>query len=137
MRRVVIDTNVVVSALLFGGAPGKLVSLWKTGSIQPLGSAAIFAEYLKVFAYPRFQLSEREIDYLISVEILPYFEIVAVEPGEPYVGRDSEDDKFIWCALAGKAEGIISGDEHLLQLHNPPVPILTVAEFLRRKSRRD
>ena len=137
MIRIVIDTNVVVSALLFGGAPGKLVSLWKTGSIQPLGSAAIFAEYLKVFAYPRFQLSEGEIDYLISVEILPYFEIVAVEPGEPYVGRDPEDDKFIWCALAGKAEGIISGDEHLLRLRNAPVPILTVAEFLRRKSRRD
>ena len=83
MIRVVIDTNVVVSALLFGGAPGKLVSLWKTGSIQPLGSAAIFAEYLKVFAYPRFQLSEGEIDYLISVEILPSFEIAAGEPGEP------------------------------------------------------
>jgi putative PIN family toxin of toxin-antitoxin system len=137
MRRIVIDTNVVVSALLFGGAPGKLVSLWKTGSIQPLGSATIFDEYLKVFAYPRFELSAGDIDYLISVEILPYFEIVTVEPGKPYVGRDPEDDKFIWCALAGNAEGIISGDEHLLRLNHPPVPILTVAEFLRRKSRRD
>jgi putative PIN family toxin of toxin-antitoxin system len=131
MRPIVIDTNVVVSTLLFGGAPGKLVSLWKAGSLQPLGSAAIFAEYLKVLTYPRFQLSEDEIDYLVSVEILPYLEIVAVESGEPYVGRDPEDDKFIWCALAGKAECIISGDKHLLRLANPPVPILAVAEFLR------
>ena len=129
MIRIVIDTNVVVSALLFGGAPGKLVSLWKTGSIQPLGSAAIFAEYLKVFAYPRFQLSEGEIDYLISVKSYPFFEIVAVEPGEPYVGRDPEDDKSIWCALAGKAEGIIAGDEHLLRLRNAPVPILPSRNF--------
>jgi putative PIN family toxin of toxin-antitoxin system len=135
MKRIVIDTNVVVSGLLFGGTPGKLVPLWKTGSVQPLGSSGIFDEYLKVFAYPRFQLSEGEIDYLISVEILPYFEIVAVERGQPYVRRDPEDDKFIWCALAGSAEGIISGDEHLLRLRNPPVPILTVAEFLKRRSR--
>lgn len=80
-------------------------------------------------------MSEGEIDYLVSVEILPYFEIVVVALGEPYVRRDPEDDKFIWCALAGKAEGIISGDDHLLRLHDPPVPILTVAEFLRRKRR--
>ncbi|HYR03364.1 MAG TPA: hypothetical protein VES58_08475 [Syntrophobacteria bacterium] len=71
------------------------------------------------------------------MEISPYFEIVAVEPGEPCVGRDPEDDKSIWCALAGKAECIIAGDEHLLRLANPPVPILAVAEFLRRKGRRD
>ena len=134
MKRIVIDTNVVVSALLFGGTPGKLVPPWKTGSVHPLGSANIFDEYLKVFAYHRFQLSEGEIDYLISVEILPYFEIVAVERGELFVRRDPDDDKFIWCALAGRAEGIISGDDHLLRLRKPPVPILTVAEFLKRKS---
>ena len=68
---------------------------------------------------------------MISVKIVPYFEIAAVEPGEPYAKRDPEDGKFIWCALAGGAEGIISGDEHLLRLANPPVPILAVAEFLK------
>jgi len=65
------------------------------------------------------------------VEILRYFEIAAVEPGEPSAKRDPEDGKFIWCALAGGAEGIISGDEHLLRLVNPPVAILAVAEVLR------
>jgi putative PIN family toxin of toxin-antitoxin system len=136
MRRIVIDTNVVVPALLFGGVPGRLVPLWKEGNIHPIGSAAIFEEYLKVLAYPRFQLDEGEIDYLISVEILPYFEIVTVGPGDPYVVDDPADDRFVWCALAGKADGIISGDDPLLRLRNPPVPILTVAEFLRRRSRR-
>jgi putative PIN family toxin of toxin-antitoxin system len=136
MRRIVIDTNVVVSALLFGGVPGRLVRLWNAGEIHPIGSAAIFEEYLKVLAYPRFQLDEGEIEYLISVEILPYFEIVTVVLGHPYVVDDPADDKFVWCAIAGKADGIISGDDHLLRLRNPPVPIFTVAEFLRQRSRR-
>ena len=64
MKRVVIDTNVLVSALFFGVSSGKLVSLWKGGAIQPLASAAMFEEYLRVLAYPKFDLSEEEIEFL-------------------------------------------------------------------------
>ncbi|MFA7424434.1 MAG: putative toxin-antitoxin system toxin component, PIN family, partial [Desulfosarcinaceae bacterium] len=61
MTAVVIDTNVVVSALLFGGKPGQLVSHWQDGLIRPYASEAIIAEYLRVLAYPRFDLSENDI----------------------------------------------------------------------------
>jgi putative PIN family toxin of toxin-antitoxin system len=131
MKRVAIDTNVLVSALLFGGRPGTLVALWKRGAIRPAASAAIVEEYLKVLAYPRFNLSEQEIDYLISVEVLPWFDIVKASRGKSFVAADPGDDKFIWCALASGADAIISGDEHLLALAGPPVPILTVSRFLR------
>ena len=131
VRKVVIDTNIVVSGLLFGGVTGEIVDLWKKRKISPLCSGEIVEKYLRVLAYPKFSLTESEIDFLLSQEILPWFTVVQVGRGKAYVKADPSDDKFIWCALAGKAEGIITGDEHLLGLHSSPVPIFSVMEFLK------
>ena len=68
--RVVVDTNVLVSGLLFAGQPGELVTLWKKGKIRPVCSREIVEEYLRVLAYPRFKLSETEIDFILTQEIL-------------------------------------------------------------------
>ena len=130
MKKVVIDTNVLISALLFGGVPGTLVSWWKSGRIRPLYSGHMADEYLRVLAYPKFSLSEEEIDFLFFQEILPWFQIVAVQSDNPYVHEDPSDDKFIWCAIAGKADVIISGDEHLLSFTSCPVPVLSPSQFL-------
>jgi uncharacterized protein len=116
ITRVVIDTNVVISALLFGGAPGKIITLWKEGKIQPLISEDILNEYLKVLAYPRFKLTEKEINFIIYHEILPYFKETVVKIQKQVIKEDPSDDKFIACAEAGKASFIISGDNHLLNL---------------------
>ncbi|MFH1350300.1 MAG: putative toxin-antitoxin system toxin component, PIN family [Pseudomonadota bacterium] len=132
MKRLVLDTNVVVSGLLFGGEPGKLVELWKQKRIHPLFSREIIEEYLKVLAYPRFRLTESDIQFLLAHEILPCFEVVTVAKGMPFVKRDPSDDKFIWCAQQGKAEAIVSGDGHLLALKKSPVPIMSVPEFLKQ-----
>jgi putative PIN family toxin of toxin-antitoxin system len=133
VTRVVIDTNVVVSALLFGGVPGKLIPLWKGGSIRPLVSKQIIAEYLRVLAYPKFELSEDEINYLLYQEILPYFEIVTVKPGRVILKEDPSDDMFIRCALDGKAKMIISGDQHLLAVKSyDKLKILTPSQFLKQ-----
>jgi putative PIN family toxin of toxin-antitoxin system len=130
MKRIVVDTNALVSALLFGGKAGKLVTLWKQGRIVPLCSREIVEEYLRVLAYPKFQLVKNEIDFLLTHEILPYFKVLIVKQGEPVVVKDPSDDKFIWCALEGHAEVIVSGDKHLLNLSQSPVPIITVAAFI-------
>jgi putative PIN family toxin of toxin-antitoxin system len=128
---VVIDTNVVVSALLFGGKPGHLVSRWQDGRIRPYASEAIIAEYLRVLAYPRFDLSENHIAYLIYQQILPFFEIVQVQSPEGVISEDPEDDKFLHCAVAAAARFIISGDRHLLGLSSyRHIPIVTVSAFL-------
>ncbi len=129
--RVVLDTNVVVSALLFAGAPGELVGLWKRGLIRPLLSREILDEYLRVLAYPKFQLTEEEIRFLLFREILPWFEVVEVTDHSLYVPEDPEDDKFLRCAVSGRADFLVSGDQHLLSLPRPPVPVLSVREFLR------
>ena len=131
VRKVVIDTTVLVSALLFGGNPGKLITLWKERYIQPLSSRDIMEEYLRVLAYPKFRLTKEEIEYLFSQELLPFFEVITVQPGQPFVTDDPSDDKFIWCALEGGAEVIISSDRYLLSLRSCPVPIFSLSEFLR------
>jgi len=137
LRRVVIDTNVVVSALLFGGTPGKLMPLWKSGRIQPLASKEMIDEYLKVLVYPKFQLSEEEINFILYQEILPYFEPVKAKPGHVIIRDDPSDDKFIRCAQAGNASVIISGDEHLIAFKShAKLRILTPSRFLEELSQR-
>jgi uncharacterized protein len=132
IKRVVIDTNVLVSALLFDGTPGELILLWKKKSIDPVCSKDIIDEYLRVLAYPKFSLTDIEIDYLLTVEILPWFHPVIVPTGKPYIKNDFQDDIFIWCALEAKADAVISGDSHLLNMKNSPVPVLTVMDFLEK-----
>ena len=129
--RVVIDTNVVISAILFGGIPGEIMPLWKSGRIKPLASKEIIDEYIKVLAYPKFELSEAEINYILYNEILPYFDILQIIDSPAIIKVDPSDDKFIHCAKAGKAGVIISGDQHLLSLKTyQKIKILTPAEFL-------
>ena len=132
IKKVVIDTNVLVSALLFGGAPGELIPLWKEKYIEPVCSKDIIEEYLRVLAYPKFKLTDTEIDYLLSVEILPWFQPVTVPQGKPYIRNDPQDDIFIWCAVEGKAQAVISGDRHLLEMRKSPVPVLSVTDFLEQ-----
>ena len=130
--KVVIDTNVIISALLFGGLPGELINLWKANRIVPFVTKEIIEEYLHVLAYPKFELSAKEIDYILYWEILPYFEVVAQNPGKNIVHTDPSDDKFIHCAINGNAEFIISGDEHLLSLRSVKnVRIVNPSEFMQ------
>ena len=131
--RVVIDTNVVLSAILFGGLPGKLIPLWKSGRIKPLASNEIIDEYIKVLAYPKFKLSEEEINYILYNEILAYFDVVVHKPGRVIIKEDPSDDKFIYCAKAGKAGVIISGDQHLLSLKSyAKIKIVSPSQFLKK-----
>ena len=133
---IVIDTNVVISAILFGGTPGKLIDLWKTGRIAPLITEEIMTEYIRVLAYPKFNLTEEEINYIIQREILPFFKVVKSVPGSSIIKEDPDDDKFIQCAQAGKAKIIISGDQHLLALKSyKTIEIKTPNQFLEELSK--
>jgi putative PIN family toxin of toxin-antitoxin system len=132
VKRVVIDTNVVVSAFLFGGEPGGLIPLWKSGRINPLASREIVDEYLRVLTYPKFELTPEEINFILYQEMLLHFEIVRAKPGPVVVRDEPSDDKFIRCAEAGKAKTIISGDRHLVRLKSfRTTKNLTPGQFLK------
>ncbi len=74
----VLDTNVLISALLFTGSPSRLVPAWQASRFRPILSADILEEYLQVLAYPKFGLTAAEIRGLIEEEMLPFVETVRV-----------------------------------------------------------
>lgn len=116
--RVVLDTNVVVSALLFvRGATARIRHAWQAGLLLPLASTATVQELMRVLAYPKFKLSAEDQHELLA-DYLPYAEVVTVPEPPPRVPacRDPHDLPFLHLAVAGKAEMLISGDADLLAL---------------------
>lgn len=131
--RVVLDTSSLVSALLFSGTTSGLVPLWQSRRIAILVSRAIVQEYLRVLAYPKFRLTPSEVRRLIEDEVLPFVETVRVKRRLIVVRRDPGDDKFLECAVAGRAGYLVTGDRDLLELDpSRGIAIVTPAEFLGR-----
>jgi putative PIN family toxin of toxin-antitoxin system len=132
VKRVVLDTNVLVSALLFRGELSKIVGLWEKGEIVPVISKETFNELRTALGYPKFSLTQEERDSIIENEILPYFEIVEVVKEVKGVCRDPEDDKFISCALSASADWIVSGDKDLFDLKQyKSTKIIKASDFLK------
>ena len=131
MIRVVLDTNILISALLFSGEPGRIVEGWKSGAFVPVFSHKTFDEFRRVLSYPKFSLTVQEITVLIEDEVLPFCEVVEIEEEILSVCRDPEDEPFLSCAVAASADYIISGDKDLLSLGSfRKIPIVTAATFL-------
>ncbi len=131
VKRVVLDTNVILSALLFKGKLSEIVELWKNRSFIPLISKEIFKELQRTLAYSKFHLTKNETHLIINDYILPYFEVVDVAKPFNNVCRDKDDDKFLSCAISGDSNLIVSGDMDLLSLKSyKNVKIITPTEFL-------
>lgn len=131
--RVVLDTNVLLSALLF--RTGRLIWLraaWMEARILPLVSRETAEELLRVLAYPKFRSTPDERNNLLA-DYLPWCETVAVPPtysAEIERCRDPDDRKFLALALVGKADALITGDADLLALADAfPLRICTPAAF--------
>ncbi len=116
VRKVVLDTNVLISSVLFKGELAGIVDLWKGGKIVPVVSRETFDEFRKVLEYPKFRLAKGEIKTIMEEEVLPFFEIVEISAEVSGVCRDPDDDKFISCALAASADFIVSGDKDLCDI---------------------
>jgi putative PIN family toxin of toxin-antitoxin system len=114
--KVVFDTNILVSALLFKGGLAGLVDLWKRGRLIPVLSRETFQEFKAVLEYPKFSLTHQEIKVIIEEEVLPYFEVVEITDTVKGICRDADDDKFIACAVSAAADFIVSGDKDLLDM---------------------
>ena len=137
MIRAVLDTNVVVSALLFSGPPSRLISAWQSGRLRLVVSAPILDEYIRVLAYPKFKLTNTEIRGLLEEELIPFMETVTAVPTNVPDLRDPDDAKFITCAVAAGVRWLVSGDDDLLSLHHvESVDILSVTAFLQQLKRR-
>ena len=116
--RVVLDTNVVLSALVFrGGVAGQVRQAWQRGLVLPLASTATVQELMRVLSYPKFRLSSLEQEELLA-DYLPYVQTVRIPKPPPSVPecRDALDLPFMHLAVTGQAQVLVSGDRDLLAI---------------------
>lgn len=113
--RLVLDTNVIVSALLFARGPTAQLRLaWQTGYLLPLVNTTTVRELVRVLAYPKFKLTPAEQQELLA-DYLPWTEVVAIPEPPPQVPdcRDPHDLQFLHLATAGHAVALVTGDADL------------------------
>lgn len=121
VARVVLDTNAVVSALVFAGGPAaRLRRAWQSGALLPLVGNATVQELMRVLAYPKFRLDAQAQQELLA-DYLPWTEVVRVPSPPPRVPecRDPNDLPFLHLAVAGRADALVTGDADLLALATP------------------
>jgi len=114
--RVVFDTNIVLSALLFThGRLSWLVGHWQAANCVPLISHATAAELTRILAYPKFHLTaEEQLEALASY--IPFCEALEIARSCPVLCRDPKDQRLLDLAQSGDADVLVSGDEDLLTL---------------------
>ena len=131
-KRIVVDTNVLISAVFFKGKPGVILEAWRTGSIEILLSEEILKEYSEVLKRLSKKYPSIDTSGIMSV-FATGCRIVEPENIGKQICADPEDDKFLAAAISGEAEIIISGDKHLLDVNGySGLEILRPAEFIDR-----
>lgn len=130
--RIVIDTNVLISAIFFKGKPDIILDAWRTGKLTIILSPEILDEYSRVLH----RLSEKyqpvdtsEILYLLTVGC----KVIEPRIMKSKICADPDDDKFLAAALGGNSITIISGDKHLLDVNGySGIEVLRPAEFIQK-----
>ncbi|MEX2374836.1 MAG: putative toxin-antitoxin system toxin component, PIN family [Dehalococcoidia bacterium] len=127
--RIVLDTNVVVSAAFFGGPPRRVIDAWIAGRVQFVLTPLIFDEYLRVCQ--RLSATYADTDYQPLLTAFLAQGILVADPAkEEAITQDADDDKFMRCARAADAI-VVSGDRHLLDADGwHGVPVRTPAQIL-------
>lgn len=113
--RVVCDTNVLISGILFGGKPRDLLRLTSSGKITNFTSPALLKELEDVLQRPKFGLNEEKVYGIIRL-FRETFSIIMPETELSVITDDPDDNRVLEAASAADAEAIISGDGHLLDL---------------------
>lgn len=129
--KVILDTNVLVSGIFWGGTPGKILELWAKEKIEVVVSRPILQEYERVLTEMEHKkptgFSDDWRGFIIRHSILIHPE------GSFHLCRDPHDDKFLHCAVSAGAKFLVSGDKDLLVLKKiSDAEILTAKAFLRR-----
>lgn len=129
--KIVVDTNVVISGLFFGGKPGEIIKAIVNSKIKACATTEIIDEYSEIVE--RMVLKKHgEINVNLLLPLINSFEIIR-RKSNIKISRDPDDDKFIECAIDGKALYIVSGDEDLLEIKKyGKIKIVTVKEFCEK-----
>lgn len=136
--RVVLDTNILISAVLYGGRLQFIFDLLERGAITPCFSSATWHEFVRVLGYSQFaKLFEHH--GLMPEVVLARLEMRSVfvtDTASPFrIPDDQSDEAILACALSARARALVTGDEHLLAMAGiAPIPIIKPAEFRKLMS---
>ena len=129
--RVTLDTNILVSATISRGNEFKILELVTLGKFELILSLDIISEFRNVISRSKFGFSQKKIDDEVRL-LFKLSKIVIPINTLNIIKDDPSDNKILECALAGKADYIISGDEHLLQLREyNGIKIMKTVDFLK------
>ncbi len=130
--RCVLDTNVLVSAFLWGGIPARLIELTSESEMQLYTSRALLDELVEVLQRRKFTRPMQATGFTANQLVSHYRRLayrVTTRQLTQRISRDADDDQVLACALAAKADLIVSGDRDLLTLKVfGNIPIVTAAE---------
>lgn len=134
--RAVIDTNVLVSGLLWHGTPHTLLEQTRSGMLSLVSSPALLAELAEVIGRSKFDAilthSDTTHERMLS-EIWQLVEVVDPPPLAEPVCRDPDDDEVLALAIAARADMIISGDNDLLALGSfQGIPVVTAGQAVEK-----
>ena len=128
---IILDTNILISCLLFRGKASALYKHIIEGTVNPCMSPSILDEYERVLNYPKFKLTEQEIRYLLIEEIKPFYLMYREPPAiTNWIIEDPSDNKFIDLCMQMPDSILISGDNHIISKRKTlPCRILTLEEY--------
>ena len=128
--KIVLDANIFISALFFGGNPRYVLERAINKSDELYISKEILDEVESVIQRPKFHAGKDEIEYIIKA-IEKISTIIIPQKQIKYGSRDKTDNKYIECGIAGNVDYIISGDVHLLEIKKyGVVKIVSAKEYL-------
>ena len=132
---VVLDTNVIISALLWKGKAGSIFDLAKRNKIRIATSKSIIDELVRVLKYPKLHNAIARQGLLNNQIVEPFIDLVDIIEEEDFpigiIEEDPTDDKVLSCAASTLAHYIVSGDQHLLKLKSfMYTEILNPSDFL-------
>jgi len=138
MTRVVPDTNIIVSGLLWRGNPRRILDAARDGIVELYTSPVLLEELEDVLSrekfVPRLAAANVTVQDLVS-GYSALATVIEAEPIEPVILVDPDDDAVLACAFSADAEVIVSGDSDLLDLkEHKEIRILTATEFLAELS---
>jgi putative PIN family toxin of toxin-antitoxin system len=128
--RVVLDTNVVISALMFGGNPREILQRAIRGDLRLCISEEMLSELGAVLQRPKFGFPVTMVNQILS-ELAAIAELVVPSEEVSQINSDPADNRVLECAVEAGAEYVMSGDKHLLELGQySRIKILTPSQFL-------
>lgn len=130
--KIVCDTNILISGVLFGGKPREILRLCASGTVVNCISPDILKEIEAVLLRPKFGLKEVQVYEIVRL-FRDTFTLVSPDRRLSVVTADPDDNRILEAALAADADAIVSGDAHLLDLVNwKGIPVISADTFLKK-----